>query len=207
MYEYGDKSLIEWTSDFAHTVAELAGLPFKPAVASQRDEPGVTRAAIPLLTSRGVTGLTMGVDWASPVAKVPRAFVWKDTPSNTELLVAWHNYGYGGGHSGRDGTWNNSGGPQWCQSAPPPGEMCNSTLSVPGLDHALAYFIQDDNFGPPKLGQLQYYLKIVKQMFPNATSIIPSTYDAFFAELQKVKHTLPVSESYPALICTFHFAY
>ena len=107
MYEYGDASLLSWVSNFTHSVGTLAGQRHVSTVASQRDEPGLTRAAVPLLVNAGVTGLTMGVDWASPVADVPRAFVWRDEPSGTELLVAWHNYGYGGGHSGRTGSWGN----------------------------------------------------------------------------------------------------
>ena len=59
MYEYGDGSLIRWTSDFAQSVGRLAGQPHRSTVASQRDEPGITRAAIPLLVERGVTGFVL----------------------------------------------------------------------------------------------------------------------------------------------------
>ena len=93
MYEYGDGSLIRWTSDFAQSVGRLAGQPHRSTVASQRDEPGVTRAAIPLLVERGVTGFVLGNDMASPVAAVPRAFRWRDEASGTELLTVWHGYG------------------------------------------------------------------------------------------------------------------
>ena len=75
--------------------------PFRPTVASQRDEPGITRAAIPLLNQQGVTGLSVGVDWASPVPKVPRAFVWRDEATNTEVLTSIHGGGYGG-HGGQN---------------------------------------------------------------------------------------------------------
>ena len=89
MYEYSDASLLSWVSNFTHSVGTMGGQRHVSTVASQRDEPGVTRAAVPLLVDAGVTGLSMGVDWASPTAGVPRAFVWRDEATGTELLVAW----------------------------------------------------------------------------------------------------------------------
>ena len=149
-----------------------------------------------------------GVDWASPVAEVPRAFVWRDEPSGKELLMAWHNYGYGGGHSGRSGSWGHytpqdpgsgnppsDSGPDKCQSQPPAGQSCNSTITVPGFGHALALFVQDDNAGPPTRAQLEHYFQAVGNMFPKATAILSSTYEAFFDELDKIRHTLPVVTS------------
>ena len=210
VYEYADPELLSWISEFVHNTGRDAGQRHVSTVASQRDEPGVTRAAIPLLVDRGVTALTMGVDWASPMADVPRAFVWRDPISGKELLVAWHNYGYGGGgNSGRDGTWPaysnstvvqpgnadaaNMSGPNWCMTQPPAGETCNSTLSLPGLPDALALFIQNDNHGPPTIAQIKHYYTTLRQMFPNAT-LVSSTYEAFFEQLDKVRHTLPVIE-------------
>ena len=74
--------------------------------------------------------------------------------------AAQHNNGYGGGHSGRAGKMGDyppqdpgqgddpkDSGPGACQSAPPAGVPCNSTITVPGFSHALALFIQDDNQG------------------------------------------------------------
>lgn len=203
VYEYADAELLSWISDFVHDVGREAGQQHVSTVVSQRDEPGVSRAAIPLLKKRGVTGLTMGVDWASPMADVPRAFVWRDRSSGEELLVAWHNYGYGGGgNSGRAGTWPgpynmsdaaNMSGPDWCMTQPPAGQTCNSTLSLPGLPDALAYFIQNDNHGPPTVAQMEHYYGVLRKMFP-AAELVSSTYEAFFAELDKVRHTLPVVE-------------
>lgn len=89
MYEYADDSLLSWISEFTHSVGTMAGQSFRSTVASQRDEPGITRSAIPLLVDKGVTGYVAGVDWASPVAAVPRAFVWRDEASGKELLMAW----------------------------------------------------------------------------------------------------------------------
>ena len=190
MYEYGDAELIRWMGDFAHSVGDLAGQPYRPTVASQRDEPGLTRAAIPHLAASGVKGLTLGMDWASPVPAVPPLFLWRDEPSNSELLVAWHNYGYGGGSSG-DGFAPTLSGPNYCSSAPPPGVNCSSTFTLPGLKHALATFEQQDNDGPPTEAQLVHFHSLAKQMFPRA-KVIASTYEAFFDELAKKKDALPV---------------
>eukprot|EP01044_Picomonas_judraskeda_P000772 COSAG03_NODE_37_length_17551_cov_15.651444_16_plen_924_part_00 len=196
MYEYGDAGLARWTSEFARSVEVLAGQPYRSTVASQRDEPGITRAAIPLLVDRGVTGFVIGVDEASPVAAVPRAFRWRDRGSGKELLVAWHGYGYGGGNSG--GGPANASGPNQCQSQPPAdgsgfnsGKYCNSTITVPGLSHALALFTQQDDEGPPSKAQILHYYSQLRLMFPNAT-LVASTYEAFFKELDKVREQLPL---------------
>ena len=153
VYEYADAELLSWAGQFGHSVGRLAGQRHRSTVASQRDEPGITRAAIPILAAQGITGLTVGMDWASPMPDVPRAFVWRDEASGKELLVAWHNFGYGGGgNSGRSGVWPkyfgpagggvgdaaNMSGPNWCMTQPPTGHTCNSTLSLPGLPDALA---------------------------------------------------------------------
>ena len=89
----------------------------------------------------------------------PRVF----SPHHEDDLIkeaAQHNNGYGGGHSGRAGKMGDyppqdpgqgddpkDSGPGVCQSAPPAGVPCNSTITVPGFSHALALFIQDDNQG------------------------------------------------------------
>lgn len=60
--------------------------------ARQRDVPGLTRAAIPVLASRGVQGFTGGVNGFSAPPGVPKntPFVWRDEESDTELLAMWH---------------------------------------------------------------------------------------------------------------------
>jgi hypothetical protein len=197
MFEYGDAELTRWTSDFVRSIGTHAGQKHRSTVASQRDEPGITRAAIPQLVARGVTGLSVGMDASVIPPDVPPAFVWRDEPSGTELLVAWHSYGYGGGRSGRSWGSSDSGfspeasGPGRCMTAAP---GCNSTITVPGFSHALALFVSEDNRGPPTREQLEHYFNASRQLFPNAT-LISSTYEAFFEELQAVRHILPVITS------------
>jgi hypothetical protein len=110
----------------------------------------------------------------------------------------------GGGNSGRNGVWPtyfgdddsagnppNQSGPDWCMTQPPVGMTCNSTLSIPGFESALALFIQNDNRGPPTVAQIQHYYEVLGRMFPNAT-LVSSTYEAFFAELDTIRESLPV---------------
>jgi hypothetical protein len=58
----------------------------------QRDVPGLTRASIPVLASRGVRSITGGVNAFSAPPGVPKntPFVWRDEESGSELLAMWH---------------------------------------------------------------------------------------------------------------------
>ena len=58
----------------------------------QRDVPGLTRASIPVLASRGVRGVTGGVNAFSAPPGVPKntPFIWRDEESGTQLLAMWH---------------------------------------------------------------------------------------------------------------------
>jgi hypothetical protein len=60
-YEYGDASLMSWVSNFTHSVGRVGGQKHVSTVASQRDEPGITRAAVPLLVDAGVTGCALSL--------------------------------------------------------------------------------------------------------------------------------------------------
>ena len=60
-----------------------------PATLSQRDVPGLSRSAIPLLKSTGITGISVGVNGASLPPAVPRAFVWRDESSDSEVLCMY----------------------------------------------------------------------------------------------------------------------
>ena len=68
--------------------------------ASQRDVPGLTRAAVPVLARQGVRAISVGVNGGSAPPAVPlnAPFLWRDTASGTQLLAFWHP---GGGALGR----------------------------------------------------------------------------------------------------------
>eukprot|EP00887_Chlorella_sp_A99_P001854 scaffold19.g1854.t1 len=65
---------------------------------SQRDVPGLTRAAIPSLAWEGVRALSVGVNAGSAPPAVPfnAPFWWRDEPSGAQLLAFWHPGGYSG---------------------------------------------------------------------------------------------------------------
>ena len=63
--------------NMSRSIASSVSVP-PPATLSQRDVPGLSRAAIPLLQSTGITGISVGVNGASLPPAVPRSFVWRD---------------------------------------------------------------------------------------------------------------------------------
>ena len=63
---------------------------------SQRDVPGLTRAAIPLLVRRGVTAVSVGENSQVAPSAVPPIFVWQDNTTGAEVIAMFHALGYGG---------------------------------------------------------------------------------------------------------------
>eukprot|EP00943_MAST-04B_sp_MAST-4B-sp1_P001592 g1592.t1 len=68
---------------------------------SQRDVPGLTRAAIPLLRKRGIEAVSVGENAQCAPSAVPPIFVWKDNATNTSLIAMFHALGYGGAFPSR----------------------------------------------------------------------------------------------------------
>lgn len=62
---------------------------------SQRDVPGLTRAAIPLLSKYGVKGVTVGENGACAPVNVPNIFLWRDNATDSEVVALFHPHGYG----------------------------------------------------------------------------------------------------------------
>ena len=91
---------------------------------SQRDVPGTTRSALPILAAAGVRAVSVGVNGASTPPDVPRAFVWVDPVSGISLPALWHPYGYGG-------------------------NAFEDAVIIPGLSTALVMDWRGDNAGPP----------------------------------------------------------
>ena len=58
----------------------------------QRDVPGMTRNAIPILVDEGVQAITIGVNGGSAPPGVPKnmPFIWRDKPSGKEIITAVH---------------------------------------------------------------------------------------------------------------------
>lgn len=76
-----------------HThVPSLLLCPCHPPATPQRDVPGLTRAAVPILVRQGVKALSVGVNAGSAPPGVPKStpFIWTDPQSGEELVAMWH---------------------------------------------------------------------------------------------------------------------
>jgi hypothetical protein len=62
---------------------------------SLRDVPGLTRAAIPLLARRNVSGVSVGENSQCAPVNVPPIFLWRDNASDTSVVAMYHPFGYG----------------------------------------------------------------------------------------------------------------
>ena len=147
-----------------HALDDLLGLPHKKTL-SQRDVPGLTRAAIPLLLANGVNTISVGVNGGSAYPRVPKLFRWQDI-SGEEVYAFWHPKGYG--NYSKD-----------------------EAITVDGLSHALVYDWNGDNQGPKSRDAYETDFKRIQAEFPGA-EVVPSTFDNFTQHLDAVRDTLPI---------------
>lgn len=142
-----------------------------PTVVSQRDVPGWTRAAIPLLARRGITGLSIGAGQPPGMPDTPPIFVWRDLASGTEVVVTYES-GYG---------------------AASKSARQNATVFVLPSGIAFAAGWNGDNQGPPPIADQADDFASIRTLFPNAT-VKASTLEDFFNEANRpeVKAALPV---------------
>ncbi|XP_022328600.2 uncharacterized protein LOC111127633 isoform X2 [Crassostrea virginica] len=143
---------------------------------SQRDVPGLTQAVIPSLVQRGIAAVSVGVNPGTSPPAVPPLFRWNF--EGKEVMATWHPGGYPLGP-----------GPN---PARPGGLSTKDCVVLPDFEHALCYAFIQDNGGPPKdvLEILGNY-EILRKEFPNA-KIKGSTFEAYFAEVDKIRTRLPV---------------
>ena len=179
---------------------DIVGVPAVPGVLSQRDVPGLTRAAIPILVENGVIGISVGVNDGSPAPIVPSTaacfagnrqirtpFLWKDLNTKTEIIADYHPGGYGGilpqipnqtiPYYSRDGV------------------LCDC-IGVPGLDQVLCYGWKGDNYGPANVRETEHNFELFGSTFPNA-DIVASTLSDYWKILNQndIKNTLEVVTS------------
>jgi hypothetical protein len=167
--ELSEPAMFAAALGLTHGLDDRFGVPRK-ATLSQRDVPGLTRAAIPLLASQGVRALTVGVNPFSTPPYVPRAFVWRDAVSDTNVTAMWHPWYYGG-------------------------IGLSDAVIIPGLAHAIVFDWRGDNAGPPlSVDEVLADFKAIRATFPGAT-VFASTLDDFTALLTPaVTAALPVVE-------------
>eukprot|EP00040_Diaphanoeca_grandis_P026011 m.144974 g.144974 ORF g.144974 m.144974 type:complete len:865 (-) comp30404_c0_seq3:55-2649(-) len=163
--EMGTPTMLAAGINATHLIDAALGLPPK-RVLSQRDVPGISRAAIPILKKAGVHAVSVGVNTASMYPRVPKIFRWSDPASNEEIYAMWHGRGYGG-------------------------YTVNEAVRVPGLSHVLVTDWNGDNQGPSSSKVLVTLFQHISQEFPNA-SVFVSTFDNFTSLLDEYKENLPV---------------
>ncbi|CAK9006160.1 Ankyrin repeat and sterile alpha motif domain-containing protein 1B [Durusdinium trenchii] len=133
---------------------------------SIRDVIYVTRAVLPHLAEYNITGLTIGSNGADFPPQVPKLHRWVDEATRKDILVAYHPYGYGG-YGLKD-----------CAEAPNGIALCTE--------------FRTDNTGPPAgVSEVTGILDSVRKEYPGAT-VLASTFDAFFEDVQPVRQQLPV---------------
>ena len=74
--------------DISAKLDKQFGITRKTKVMSQRDVPGMTKSVIPILASRGITGVTVGVNNMSPPPALPKLFRWVNNGS--EVIGTWN---------------------------------------------------------------------------------------------------------------------
>jgi hypothetical protein len=176
----------------------LRGVVRNASVMQQRDVPGLTRAAVPLLARRGVTALSVGANDGSPAPLVPSTadclggyrqvrtpFVWRDVASGTSVLMDVHPGGYGGVLPVNP----DQGVPYFARD----GVLCDC-VGHPALDDVLCYAWRGDNYGPAGVAETRQTFDIFGRAFPNAT-ISAGSLDTFFDLLSTVEDQLPVVTS------------
>ena len=83
-----DSSLFESALEIAENL-DLLFNKTRSITMTQRDVPGLTRSALPLLNKHGVRAITVGVNGATAPPAVPRIFTWKDLNSGASVLGMW----------------------------------------------------------------------------------------------------------------------
>lgn len=175
-----DPTFLRWSIEgIAHSLDRQFSLPFKRTI-SQRDVPGLTRAAIPALASAGIQAISVGVNGGSAPPAVPlnSLFWWQDPSSQKKLLAVWHPGGYSGF----------------------PVDSAAECLSSPGLNHVLCCAWKGDNEGPHSPDEVVAIFDAVQRQFPMVLrgKIVASDFDAFMREVLEAnkagKLYLPVIE-------------
>lgn len=168
--ELYNPALLTAALNLTHTLDTKFNLPPKTTV-SQRDVPGLTRAAIPILTAAGVKAVSVGVNSGSAPPGVPlnTAFIWRDPASQEQLFVFFHPGGYADYYPG---WWDH-----FPEGVPP-------CVVVPGWDRALCTAWRNDNEGPPSVKDVLQVYQHLGVDFPGA-EIIPSDFEDYVMELEK----------------------
>ncbi|PRW60876.1 Coiled-coil domain-containing mitochondrial isoform B [Chlorella sorokiniana] len=124
--EMFDEGLLRAAVRLTHNLDARFGFPPKLTM-NQRDVPGFSRLAIPILHSEGVRAVTVCVNGVTSPPAVPhnQPFWYRDEASGTQLLSFWHPGGYTGD----------------------PVDNADECIHAPGLKHRLCLSWTNDNAG------------------------------------------------------------
>ena len=161
--EFMDSELLDYAVRLGHELDQRFSLPLKK-VMSQRDVPGLTRAAIPILAYSGVTAISVGVNSGSAPPAVPKytPFIWKDKRTRTSLIAFWHPGGY----------------------SDVPVDSAEHCIRARHFDHVLCGAWRGDNEGPHSVEEVLDIYNRTREAFRDA-QVDVSTLDAFVTELEK----------------------
>ena len=161
---------------------------------SQRDVPGLTRAAIPLLARRGVVAVSVGENSQVAPSAVPPIFVWRDNATGTRVLALFHALGYGGSFPSSGAAVVDEPGPSI--QVGPDGRVHGASrseacVSVAAASVALCYAWKVDNSGPHSFLDSQLIFDAVQGLFPAATVVASDAFDDFVADVLPHMDSLP----------------
>jgi len=169
--ELADESMIDFGVKMTWELDDAFGQTRK-TVLSQRDVPGTTLAAIPILLRAGVKAISIGANGGVRPAAVPRVFMWHDTLSNTSIPTLYHQGGYGG-------------------------IAVEDIVFVPGSPHGLALDWRGDNAGPPdSVEEVLNDWATMRSELPPGVTILASSFEewASAALTPATLDSLPVIE-------------
>jgi hypothetical protein len=146
---------------------------------SQRDVPGLTRGAIPVLVEAGVKGVSVGMNPSVPPVNVPDIFRWRDNASDTEVVALFHKRGYGGCFNCGNGDGH---------------AVLHASDCVKNLDSrtAICYSWRSDNSGPHSYTQAVSIFESAQRMFPSANITAIDALDGFIGEVAPHINKLPL---------------
>ncbi|XP_005101661.1 uncharacterized protein LOC101864074 isoform X2 [Aplysia californica] len=171
--------LFNYGLDLSKSMDAVFGINRTHAVYSQRDVPGITKAVIPRLISRGVKAISVGVNPGTAPPAVPSPFLWKVSEKDADGII---------------GFWDKGGYPlnPGPDPAHPGGLATDKCHSMEGLDEVLCFAFRTDNTGPPvDIEEILGYYEILRAEFPGA-ELVASTFDNFIAAVEPLKDKMPV---------------
>jgi hypothetical protein len=184
--ELMDASFLEYGIQFAVQLAADYKAPVVPSVFSQRDVPGLSRAAIPTFSANNVIGVSIGINDGSPPPILPSTipcysglrqvrtpFLWKDLQTNTSVIADFHPGGYGGVLPINP----DEGVPYYSRD----GVLCDC-VGLQDLDEVLCYTWKGDNYGGANVTETEDNFAVFHQHFPNA-QVLASTMETYWTVL------------------------